>query len=125
MSQLEIADERCVKGGTMILVEKTLAILAALVRQTWHNPLVGLLLMVAVCAVFAWRVCTPSRSNRWVVRKGVCPCCGSALFGTTLAYQRLPGLDLESPESPYLCLACDSAKVAALQRPYHLERADD
>jgi hypothetical protein len=52
----------------MILVEKPLAILAALVRQTWHNPLVGLLLMVAVCAGLAWRVCTPSRSNRWVVR---------------------------------------------------------
>ena len=110
----------------MILVEKTLAILTALVRQTWHNPLVGLLLMVAVCAVLAWRVCTPSRPHRWVVRKGVCPCCGSALFGTTLAYQRLPGLDLVYPESPYLCPVCDGAKVAALQqRPYHLERADD
>ena len=126
MPHLEIADERYVKGDTMILIEKTLAILAALARQTWHNPLVGLLLMVAVCAVFAWRVCTPSRSNRWVVRKGVCPCCGSALFGTTLAYQRLPGLDLVYPESPYLCPVCDGAKVAALQqRPYHLERADD
>ncbi len=65
-------------------------------------------------------------SNGWVVRKGVCPCCGSALFGTTLAYQRLPGLDLVYPESPYLCPVCDGAKVAALQqRPYHLERADD
>src|SRR5215468_2243197 len=93
MSHLEIADERCVKGGTMILVEKPLAILADLVRQTWHNPLVGLLFMVAVCAGLAWGVCTPSRSNRWVVRKGVCPCCESGLFGTTLAYQRLPGLD--------------------------------
>ena len=109
----------------MRLVGKTLAILAALVRQTWHNPLEGLLLMVAACAVLAWKVCTPSRSHRWVVRNGVCPCCGSALFGTTLAYQRLPGLDLVYPESPYLCLACDSAKVAALQRQYHLERADD
>jgi len=109
----------------MILVEKPLAILAALVRQTWHNPLVGLLLMVAVCAGLAWRVCTPSRSNRWVVRKGICPCCGSALFGTTTAYQRLPGLDLVYPESPYLCLTCDRAKVAVLQRQAQLERADD
>jgi len=126
MPHLEIADERYVKGDTMILIEKTLAILAALARQTWHNPLVRLLLMVAVCAGLAWRVCTPSGSNGWVVRKGVCPCCGSALFGTTLAYQRLPGLDLVYPESPYLCPVCDGAKVAALQqRPYHLERADD
>ncbi len=109
----------------MILVEKPLAILAALMRQTWHNPLVGLLLMVAVCAGLAWRVCMPSRSHRWVVRKGVCPCCGSGVFGTTLAFQRLSGLDLVYLESPYLCLACDSAKVAALQRQYHLERADD
>src|SRR6266567_6678394 len=51
-----------VKGDTMILIEKTLAILAALARQTWHNPLVRLLLMVAVCAGLAWRVCTPSGS---------------------------------------------------------------
>jgi len=116
MSHLEMADERCVKGGTMILVEKPLAILAALVRQTWHNPLVGLLFMVAVCAGLAWRVCTPSRSHRWIMRKKVCLYCGSRLFGTTLAYQRLPGLDLVYPESPYLCLACDSAKMAALQR---------
>ena len=110
----------------MILLDKTLDILAALVRQTWRSPLVGLLLIVAVSAVVAWRASTPSRSHRWVVRKGVCPCCGSALFDTTLAYQRFQGLDLMCPESPNLCPACDGAKVAALQqRPYHLERADD
>jgi hypothetical protein len=109
----------------MILLEKTLDILTVLVRQTWRYPLVGLLLMVAVSAVIAWRASTPRRSDGWVVRKGACPCCGSALFGTTRAYQRLPGLDLVYPESPYLCLACDRAKVAALQRQYHLERADD
>jgi len=73
MPHLEIADERYVKGDTMILIEKPLAILAALARQTWHNPLVGLLLMVAVCAGLAWRVCTPSGSNGWVVRKGGMP----------------------------------------------------
>jgi hypothetical protein len=84
----------------MILLDKTLDILAALVRQTWRSPLVGLLLIVAVSAVVAvvaWRASTPSRSHRWVVRKGICPCCGSALFGTTLAYQRLPGLALMYP----------------------------
>jgi hypothetical protein len=109
----------------MLLVEKTLAILAALVHQTWRYPLVGLLLMIAVSVVIAWRASAPSRSHRWVVRKGICPCCGSALFGTTVAYQRLPGLDLVYPESPYLCLACDHAKVTALQQQYHLETTDD
>jgi hypothetical protein len=109
----------------MILLEMTLDILTALVRQTWHDPLVGLLLMVAVSAVVAWRASRRHRSHRWVVRKGVCPCCGRALFGTTLAYQRLPGLALVYPESPYLCPSCDCAKVTALQRHSHLERADE
>ena len=109
----------------MILLEKLFEILTVLVRQTWRSPLVGLLLMVAVSVVVVWRASTPSRSYRWVVRKGVCPCCGRALFGTTLAYQRLPGLALVYPESPYLCPACDHAKVTALQRHSHLERVDD
>jgi hypothetical protein len=100
----------------MILIEKTLAILAALVYQPWRYPLVGLLLMVAVSAVLSWWMYMSSRSDRWVVRKGVCPFCGSALFGTTPAYQRLPGLDIVYPESPYLCTACDRAKVATLQQ---------
>ena len=108
----------------MILLEKTLEILAALARQTWRYPLVGLVLMVAVSAVLAWRAST-LQSHRWVVRQGRCPCCGSALFGTTTAYQRLPGLDLVSPESPSLCLTCDRAKVAVLQRQAQMERADD
>ena len=119
------AGRRCVKGDTVILLEKTLAILAALVRYTWHCPLVGLWLMIAVSALLSWRVYTPRTPHRWVVRKGPCPCCGSALFGTTLAYQHLPGLALVYPESPYLCPACDYAKVAALQQQYHLERTDD
>jgi hypothetical protein len=114
-----------VQEDTMILLEKTLDILAVLVRQTWRSPLVGLLLMVAVSAVIAWRASTPSRADRWVVRKGVCPSCGHTLFGTTLAYQCLPELALVYPESPYLCPACDRVKVAALQRQYQLERADD
>ena len=108
----------------MILLEKTFEIHAALARQTWRYPLVGLVLMVAVSAVLALPAST-LQSHRWVVRKGICPCCGSALFGTTTAYQRLPGLDLVYPESPYLCLTCDRAKVAVLQRQAQLERADD
>jgi len=47
----------------MLLLEKTLDILAALVRETWRSPVVGLLLMVAVCAVLAWRASTPSGSR--------------------------------------------------------------
>ncbi len=96
-----------------------------MVRQTWRCPLVGLLLMIAVSAVLSWRVCTPRRPYRWVVRKGACPCCGSALLGTTRAYQRLQGLDLVCPESPYLCPTCDGVTVAALQKQYRIERADD
>ena len=118
-------DGCCVQGDTVILPEKMLEILAALVRHTWRCPLVGLLLMIAVSALLSWRVCTPHRPHRWVVRKGACPCCGSALFGTTPAYQRLQGLDLVCPENPYLCPACDGTKVAALQRQYRMERADD
>ncbi len=109
----------------MILLEKTLAILAALVSYTWRCPLVGLLLIIGVSAVLSWRACTPRKPRRWVVRKGACPCCGSALFGTTPAYQRLQGLDLVCPESPYLCPVCDGTKVAALQGQYDTERADD
>src|SRR5437867_3116882 len=43
----------------MILLEKTLDILATLVRQIWRYPLVGLLLMVAVLAPAAWSAPIP------------------------------------------------------------------
>ena len=109
----------------MIRLEKMLEILAALVRYAWRCPLVGLLLMIGVSAVLSWRACTPRQPRRWVVRKGACPCWGSALFGTTRAYQRLQGLDLVCPESLYLCPVCDGAKIAALQGQYHMERAND
>ena len=61
------------KGDTVILLEKTLAILALMVRQVWRCPLVGLLLMIAVSTVLSWRACTPRRPHRWVVRKGGMP----------------------------------------------------
>src|SRR5262249_5449911 len=61
----------------------------------------------------------------WGVRKGVCPGCGRALFGTTLVYQHLPGLDLVYPESPYLCLTCDRSKIVAVQRHYHAAYAEE
>ena len=109
----------------MILLEKIREILVALVSDAWRCLLVGLLLMIGVSAVLSWRACTPRQPHRWVVRKGACPCCGSALFGTTRAYQRLQGLDLVCPESLYLCPVCDGAKIAALQGQYHMERADE
>ena len=96
-----------------MLLEQTLATLASRVIQHLPLALMGLVLVVGA-AVWLWeKVHTPSL---WVVRKGACPCCGSALFGTTLVYQHLPGLDLMCPESPYLCLTCDRTKIAALQQ---------
>ena len=53
-----------------MLLEKMLEILAAMVSHAWRCPLVGLLLMIAISALLSWRVCTPRRSHRWVVRKG-------------------------------------------------------
>ena len=72
--------------------------------------------MVAASAMFAWRASTPGRSHCGVMRKGRGPCCGRALFGTTLAYQRLPGLDLVYPRKSLSVPACDRTKVTALQR---------
>jgi len=60
-----------------------------------------------------------------VVRKGACPCCGSALFGTTAVYRHLPGLDRLCPENPYLCLTGDQAKVTALQQHYRADGVDE
>jgi len=105
-----------------MLLEKTLAILASII--IWHLPLALMGLVLVIGAVF-WlceKVHTPSP---WVVRKGACPCCGSALFGTTSVYQHLPGLDLVYPESPYLCLTCDRTKIAALQQHYRADRVDE
>jgi hypothetical protein len=53
-------------------------------------------------------------SHPWVVRRGECPFCGNALFGTTHAYQRLDLLETILPESQYLCIDCDQQKVSAL-----------
>jgi len=105
-----------------MLLEQTLATLAY--RVAWHLPLalVGLVLVLGAVACLCGKGHTPSP---WVVRKGACPCCGSALFGTTLVYQHLPGLDLVCPESPYLCLTCDRTKIVAVQQHYHAERAEE
>ena len=103
-------------------LEQTLAILASRVTQHLPLALMGLVLVVGAAVWLCEQVHTPSR---WVVRKGACPCCGSALFGTTSVYQHLPGLDRICPESPYLCLTCDGIKIAALQRHYRAESVDE
>jgi hypothetical protein len=53
-------------------------------------------------------------SHPWMVRRGECPFCGSVLFGTTRAYQRLDLLDTVLPETQYLCTDCDQQKVSEL-----------
>ena len=105
-----------------MLLEKTLAILAHIITQ--HLPLVLAGFVLVVGAAF-WLREKVHIASRWVVRKGACPCCGSALFGTTSVYQHLPGLDLVYPESPYLCLTCDRTKIAALQQHYRADRVDE
>jgi hypothetical protein len=57
---------------------------------------------------------TPEMAQPLVVRKGECPFCGSALFGTTHAYERLELLDTVSPQDQYLCIDCDQEKVSEL-----------
>jgi hypothetical protein len=74
----------------------------------WVVVLVGL----SVCSFRKARL--PKTSRRWVVRKGECPFCGNALFGTTRHYQRVYVLETLSPESQYLCTGCDQEKVAGL-----------
>jgi len=105
-----------------MLLEKTLATLAYIVTQYLSLVLAGLVLVVGAAVCLCEKVHTPSP---WVVRKGACPCCGSALFGATPVYQHLPGLERIYPESPYLCLACDRIKIAALQRHYRADRVDE
>jgi len=105
-----------------MLLEKTLAILAHIVTR--HLPLILAGFVLVVGAVF-WLCEKVHTASRLVVRRGACPCCGSALFGTTSVYQHLPGLDLVCPESPYLCLTCDRTKIAALQQHYRADRVDE
>jgi len=105
-----------------MLLEKTLATLAYMVTQHLPLALAGLVLVVGAAFWLCEKVHTASR---WVVRKGACPCCGSALFGTTAVYQHLPRLDRICPESPYLCLTCDRTKIAALQQHYRADRVDE
>ena len=105
-----------------MLLEKTLATLAYIVTQ--HLPLILAGFVLVVGAAF-WLCEKVPTASRWVVRKGACPCCGSALFGTTSVYQHLPGLDRICPESPYLCLTCDRTKIAALQQHYRADRVDE
>ncbi len=106
-----------------MFLDKTLGLLASLMARRW--PLMGVLLVMGVASWLCRTVGTRRRSHPWVVRKGVCPCCGSPLFGTTPAYQRLHGLDRVLPDSPWLCTTCDRPTIAAVQRHYHAEHAEE
>jgi hypothetical protein len=58
-------------------LEQTLATLASRVIQHVPLALMGLVLIVGA-AFWLWE--KVHTVPRWVVRKGACPCCGSALF---------------------------------------------
>ena len=103
-------------------LEHTLATLAYQVARHVPLALAGLVLVIGAVACLCGKGQMPSP---WVVRKGAYPCCGSALFGTTLVYQHLPGLDRVCPESPYLCLTYDRTKLVAVQQQYHTDRTEE
>jgi hypothetical protein len=77
--------------------------------------LVACFMLLLVGFAYVIRVPRPLKTSpSWVVRRGECPFCGSVLFGTTRAYQRLDLLDTVLPESQYLCIDCDQQKVSEL-----------
>ena len=88
--------------------------LASLFSQGEFWLVVCVALLIGGSAYLFHVVHTPKASDTWVVRRGQCPFCGNALFGTTRAYQLLDLLDTVSPESQYLCTNCDQEKVSEL-----------
>lgn len=98
----------------MIFLYKTLNMLAALFSYTGLWIMIWVAVLVAF-SIFIIRISRATKQPRpWTVRKGECPFCGTALLGTTQAYQRLLLLDAMTPESEYLCLRCDREKVTGL-----------
>jgi len=98
----------------MIFLDKTLNMLAALFSYTGLWIMIWVAVLVAV-SIFIIRISRAAKQPRpWTVRKGECPFCGTALLGTTKAYQRLRLLDTMTPESEYLCLRCDREKVTGI-----------
>jgi hypothetical protein len=98
----------------MLLLYTTLEALADLFSSTglW---LVAWVVILFGFSAFIFRMTrTPKKPRPWVVRKGECPFCGSELFGTTREYQRLYLLETVSPETKYLCISCDKAKISGL-----------
>jgi hypothetical protein len=78
----------------------------------WFVVCLALLLGGFACIFRLFR--PPRTAHCWMVRRGECPFCGSVLFGTTQAYQRLDLLDTVLPETQYLCIDCDQEKVSEL-----------
>ena len=89
--------------------------LATLFSQGGFWLVLCIALLLGGAAYIFHVVCTPKTSGTWVVRRGECPFCGNALFGTTRTYRLLDLLETVSPESQYLCTSCDQEKVSELQ----------
>jgi hypothetical protein len=103
-----------VTGEAMTLLYQILEALVSLFSQGELWLVVCLALLIGGSAYLFHVAHTPKTSGTWVVRKGTCPFCGHALFGTTRAYQLLDLLDTVAPESQYLCTNCDQEKVSEL-----------
>lgn len=99
--------------------------LATLLRHPGSWFLVWSMVLLWLGLLLCYLASTRRTPRHWVVRKGECPGCGSALFGTTQSYESLHRLETLSPDNLYLCTSCDRAKVTALLSKYHLELADD
>ena len=98
----------------MTLLYQILEALTNLFSQGGFWLVICIALLVGGSAYLFHVAYTPKTSNTWVVRRGECPFCGNALFGTTRAYQLLEFLDTVSPEDQYLCIDCDQEKVSEL-----------
>jgi hypothetical protein len=98
----------------MTLLYQILETLVNLFSQVELWLVMGIVVLVGGSAYIFHVAYTPKTSNTWVVRRGECPFCGNALFGTTRAYQLLELLDTVSPEDQYLCTDCDQEKVSEL-----------
>lgn len=92
---------------------------------------VGLWLSVWVAALIGFSAFilrssnTPQKPRLWVVRRGECPFCGYALFGTTPEYRRLYIPEHLTPKSQYLCVSCDREKVVDFLSKFRLGLTDD
>ena len=98
----------------MILLDQLRETLGTLFNQGEPWLVAGLVALGGLSCWIFRLACSLRKVRLWVIRKGECPFCGQALFGTTEAYQRLCVLDVGTFENQYLCTACDKRKIAGL-----------